>query len=150
MNCLELCFTDEASLLGNYHSPPPVKSFDSMMFLYFFLRGTVMYKIHPADKSTSLNLKQPEFYRLPRWLVNTEWEGKTSQYLLLRDGFVESPLKEGPIFIFSTNAAWGRGGFVTSNQPRLEGNSLVRRRSPPNVCEQTLILLQSKRPFWTW
>lgn len=53
-----------------------------------------MYKIHPADKSTSLNLKQAKFYRLPRWLVNTEWEGKTSKYLLLRDGFVESPLKE--------------------------------------------------------
>jgi len=28
------------------------------------------------------------------WLVNTEWKGKTAKYLLLKDGFVESPLKE--------------------------------------------------------
>eukprot|EP00928_Gymnodinium_smaydae_P004173 TRINITY_DN11448_c0_g1_i1.p1 TRINITY_DN11448_c0_g1~~TRINITY_DN11448_c0_g1_i1.p1 ORF type:complete len:601 (+),score=168.40 TRINITY_DN11448_c0_g1_i1:53-1855(+) len=28
------------------------------------------------------------------WLVNTEWQGKTAKYLLLRDGFVESDLKE--------------------------------------------------------
>jgi len=28
------------------------------------------------------------------WLVNTEWKGKTAKYMLLRDGIVESPLKE--------------------------------------------------------
>lgn len=28
------------------------------------------------------------------WLVNTEWKGKTAKYLLLRDGIIESPLKE--------------------------------------------------------
>jgi len=32
----------------------------------------------------------PEF----EWLVNTEWKGKTAKYLFLRDGFIESPLKE--------------------------------------------------------
>merc|ERR1719262_185318 len=32
----------------------------------------------------------PEF----EWLVNTEWMGKTAKYMLLRDGIVESPLKE--------------------------------------------------------
>jgi DnaJ-class molecular chaperone len=32
----------------------------------------------------------PEF----QWLTNTEWKGKTAKYLLLRDGIVESPLKE--------------------------------------------------------
>mmetsp|Transcript_33538 Transcript_33538/g.76177 ORF Transcript_33538/g.76177 Transcript_33538/m.76177 type:complete len:555 (+) Transcript_33538:95-1759(+) len=33
---------------------------------------------------------EPEF----EWLTNTEWKGKTSSYLLLRDGIVESSLKE--------------------------------------------------------
>lgn len=75
-----------------------------------------MYKIHLADKSTSLNLKQPEFYRLPRWLVNTEWEGKTSQYLLLRDGFVESPLKEGPIFFQPTPLGVVEDSWRQTNQ----------------------------------
>merc|ERR1719167_1919536 len=28
------------------------------------------------------------------WLINTEWKGKTAKYLFLRDGIVESPLKE--------------------------------------------------------
>jgi hypothetical protein len=28
------------------------------------------------------------------WLVNTEWKGKTAKYLLLRDGIIESSLKE--------------------------------------------------------
>lgn len=32
----------------------------------------------------------PEF----EWLINTEWKGKTAKYLLLRDGIVESDLKE--------------------------------------------------------
>merc|ERR1719158_534401 len=32
----------------------------------------------------------PEF----DWLVNTEWAGKTSKYKLLRDGVIESSLKE--------------------------------------------------------
>merc|ERR1719327_215911 len=32
----------------------------------------------------------PEF----EWLVNTEWKGKTAKYMLLRDGIIESPLKE--------------------------------------------------------
>merc|ERR1712166_851028 len=32
----------------------------------------------------------PEF----QWLVNTEWAGKTSKYSLLRDGIIESSLKE--------------------------------------------------------
>jgi DnaJ-class molecular chaperone len=32
----------------------------------------------------------PEF----DWLVNTEWKGKTAKYMLLRDGIIESPLKE--------------------------------------------------------
>merc|ERR1719265_2080089 len=32
----------------------------------------------------------PEF----QWLTNTEWKGKTAKYMLLRDGIVESPLKE--------------------------------------------------------
>lgn len=32
----------------------------------------------------------PEF----EWLVNTEWAGKTAKYLLLKDGLIESSLKE--------------------------------------------------------
>lgn len=32
----------------------------------------------------------PEF----EWIVNTEWKGKTAKYLFLRDGFIESSLKE--------------------------------------------------------
>lgn len=32
----------------------------------------------------------PEF----EWLINTEWKGKTAKYLLLRDGVIESDLKE--------------------------------------------------------
>lgn len=28
------------------------------------------------------------------WLVNTEWKGKTAKYLMLKDGIMESPLKE--------------------------------------------------------
>merc|ERR1719199_1895784 len=32
----------------------------------------------------------PEF----EFLTNTEWKGKTAKYMLLRDGIVESPLKE--------------------------------------------------------
>jgi len=32
----------------------------------------------------------PEF----QWLINTEWAGKTSKYSLLRDGIIESSLKE--------------------------------------------------------
>merc|ERR1740130_663024 len=32
----------------------------------------------------------PEF----QWMTNTEWKGKTAKYMLLRDGIVESSLKE--------------------------------------------------------
>jgi len=32
----------------------------------------------------------PEF----EWIINTEWKGKTAKYLFLRDGIIESPLKE--------------------------------------------------------
>jgi len=35
-----------------------------------------------------------ELEREFEWLVNTEWQGKTAKYLLLRDGIVESNLKE--------------------------------------------------------
>lgn len=28
------------------------------------------------------------------WIINTEWKGKTAKYLFLRDGIIESPLKE--------------------------------------------------------
>merc|ERR1711865_174100 len=40
-------------------------------------------------KSVKSNVA-PEF----EWLVNTEWKGKTSAYKLLRDGIIESSLKE--------------------------------------------------------
>lgn len=52
------------------------------------------------------------------WLVNTEWEGKTSQYLLLRDGFVESPLKECEP---EGHCLWAaNNGRVLINTPKLK------------------------------
>lgn len=38
--------------------------------------------------------ENPEIAPEYNWIVNTEWKGKTSKYLLLRDGVVESDLKE--------------------------------------------------------
>lgn len=35
-----------------------------------------------------------EVAREYEFLINTEWKGKTAKYLLLRDGIIESPLKE--------------------------------------------------------
>mmetsp|Transcript_33811 Transcript_33811/g.78181 ORF Transcript_33811/g.78181 Transcript_33811/m.78181 type:complete len:566 (+) Transcript_33811:92-1789(+) len=52
------------------------------------------------------------------WLVNTEWEGKTSKYLLLRDGFVESPLKECEP---EGHCLWAaNNGRVLINTPKLK------------------------------
>jgi len=52
------------------------------------------------------------------WLVNTEWEGKTSKYLLLRDGFVESPLKECEP---EGHCLWAaNNGKVLINTPKLK------------------------------
>merc|ERR1719440_31266 len=41
----------------------------------------------PKSESSEI---APEY----EWLVNTEWKGKTAKYMLLRDGIIESPLKE--------------------------------------------------------
>jgi len=52
------------------------------------------------------------------WLVNTEWEGKTSKYLLLRDGLVESPLKECER---EGHCLWAaNNGRVLINTPKLK------------------------------
>mmetsp|Transcript_5664 Transcript_5664/g.10110 ORF Transcript_5664/g.10110 Transcript_5664/m.10110 type:complete len:572 (+) Transcript_5664:85-1800(+) len=52
------------------------------------------------------------------WLVNTEWEGKTSKYLLLRDGLVESPLKECE---HEGHCLWAaNNGRVLINTPKLK------------------------------
>merc|ERR1719199_535239 len=52
------------------------------------------------------------------WLVNTEWKGKTAKYLLLRDGIVESPLKECEpegMCLWAAN-----GGKLVINTPTLK------------------------------
>merc|ERR1719382_505068 len=52
------------------------------------------------------------------WLINTEWKGKTAKYLLLRDGIVESPLKECE---HEGQCLWAaNGGKVLINTPTLK------------------------------
>eukprot|EP00440_Ansanella_granifera_P004872 gb/GFBE01005283.1/.p1 GENE.gb/GFBE01005283.1/~~gb/GFBE01005283.1/.p1 ORF type:complete len:578 (+),score=181.92 gb/GFBE01005283.1/:1-1734(+) len=77
------------------------------------------------------------------WLVNTEWEGKTSKYLLLRDGFVESPLKECEP---EGHCLWAaNNGRVLINTPKLkvvkfsiEGLDNVDRKKLENKDETEL------------
>lgn len=77
------------------------------------------------------------------WLVNTEWEGKTSKYLLLRDGFVESPLKECEP---EGHCLWAaNNGRVLINTPKLkvvkftiEGLEQVDRKKLENKEETEL------------
>jgi DnaJ-class molecular chaperone len=38
--------------------------------------------------------ENPEIASEFEWLINTEWKGKTAKYMLVRDGIIESPLKE--------------------------------------------------------
>jgi DnaJ-class molecular chaperone len=52
------------------------------------------------------------------WLINTEWKGKTSKYLLLRDGIIESTLKECEP---EGQCLWAaNGGKVAINTPTLK------------------------------
>jgi hypothetical protein len=52
------------------------------------------------------------------WLVNTEWAGKSSKYMLLRDGFVESSLKECEP---EGHCLWAaNNGRVLINTPKLK------------------------------
>ena len=64
-------------------------------------------------KSTSSEIA-PEF----DWLVNTEWKGKTAKYMFLRDGIIESQLKECE---HEGQCLWAaNGGFVMINTPTLK------------------------------
>lgn len=59
-----------------------------------------------------------ELEREFEWLVNTEWQGKTAKYLLLRDGIVESNLKECD---HEGQCLWAaNGGKVLINTPTLK------------------------------
>eukprot|EP00927_Polykrikos_kofoidii_P070821 TRINITY_DN671_c0_g1_i2.p1 TRINITY_DN671_c0_g1~~TRINITY_DN671_c0_g1_i2.p1 ORF type:complete len:599 (-),score=147.21 TRINITY_DN671_c0_g1_i2:49-1665(-) len=65
----------------------------------------------PKSESSEI---EPEF----EWLVNTEWKGKTATYMLLRDGIVESSLKECE---HEGQCLWAaNGGKVLINTPTLK------------------------------
>eukprot|EP00442_Polarella_glacialis_P053612 CAMPEP_0115118906 /NCGR_PEP_ID=MMETSP0227-20121206/44773_1 /TAXON_ID=89957 /ORGANISM="Polarella glacialis, Strain CCMP 1383" /LENGTH=609 /DNA_ID=CAMNT_0002520271 /DNA_START=84 /DNA_END=1913 /DNA_ORIENTATION=- len=77
------------------------------------------------------------------WLVNTEWSGKTSKYLLLKDGLVESPLKECEP---EGHCLWAaNNGRVLINTPKLKvvkftitGHEQCDRKKLENKVEEEL------------
>eukprot|EP00449_Zooxanthella_nutricula_P009462 CAMPEP_0198510232 /NCGR_PEP_ID=MMETSP1462-20131121/14056_1 /TAXON_ID=1333877 /ORGANISM="Brandtodinium nutriculum, Strain RCC3387" /LENGTH=506 /DNA_ID=CAMNT_0044239559 /DNA_START=45 /DNA_END=1565 /DNA_ORIENTATION=+ len=87
------------------------------------------------------------------WLINTEWKGKTAKYLLLRDGAIESPLKECE---HEGSCLWAaNGGKVLINTPTLKvvrfsiiGLDKADRKKLENKDEEALkaLTLQTDKP----
>lgn len=81
------------------------------------------------------------------WLINTEWQGKTAKYLLLRDGIIESSLKECDpegMCLWAAN-----NGMVLMNTPTLKvlrfdihGLASADRKKLENKDEQELKKIQ--------
>jgi len=69
------------------------------------------------------NTENPEVSANMEWLINTEWKGKTAKYLLLKDGIVESPLKECETEGMCLWAA--NNGRVLINTPTLKVNKFA-------------------------
>eukprot|EP00747_Dinoflagellata_sp_TGD_P163541 gnl/TRDRNA2_/TRDRNA2_182312_c0_seq1.p1 gnl/TRDRNA2_/TRDRNA2_182312_c0~~gnl/TRDRNA2_/TRDRNA2_182312_c0_seq1.p1 ORF type:complete len:572 (-),score=156.09 gnl/TRDRNA2_/TRDRNA2_182312_c0_seq1:20-1735(-) len=69
-------------------------------------------------KTTWPNTENSEISAEYEWLINTEWKGKTAKYLLLRDGIIESPLKECEQ---EGSCLWAaNNGLVLLNTPTLK------------------------------